>query len=134
MHKPYGFEIIKDFPDWKVFKTNCECLHDDHECTIELDYDKECNMLTMTLSNKADLSNRYNWYKYIFIKRWWKKFKTCLCIMFDKELNFENSLIFRGREHVENFADFITLLGKNVEKESNELDRLRQEVKRLKNK
>lgn len=134
MHKPYGFELIKDHPDWKVFKTSCECLHPEHDCTVELEHDKEFKMLIMTLSSKTNLTEQYYWYEHSFFKRWWMKLKTCTKVIFNKPLQFESSLIFRGRNHIEDFADFISLLAKDVEQESSELEHLRKEVKRLKNK
>lgn len=127
MHKRYGFELIEDHPDRKVFRTTCHCMSLDHTPTIEVEYDKELKILFLRFNVETSIDNHYH-LEYNVLKRLWKKLKLTWRIFSGKNVTAEHEFVFRGRDHVQDFTDFIHLLGKDCEKETNELIECRKKL------
>lgn len=132
MNKKYGFEIIQNEPDWKVFRTSCDCMHPNDDCWVDIEYDRECNMVSMEFTIKTNPSIQHNFYRYNFLKRLYIKFKLMFKILFNRSIEYESSFIFRGLEHIENFTDLITELGRNCKKETNQLEEMKKELDKFK--
>lgn len=130
--KKYGFEIIKNEPDWKLFRTTCDCMHLDDDCWVDIDYDRELNMVSMDFTVKTCPKSQYQLYRENIFKKFWIKTKLVFKLIFDIPLEYESSFIFRGNEHIENFAELISELGRNCEKETTELIQMKKELDKLK--
>lgn len=134
MHQRYGFELITNTPEEKVFKTSCDCGHPDDDCYVYVNYDKELNMLSMDLSVTTH-----------HVPYWWtgelslfdkikSRIQTAFNILRGRPLKYETSFIFRGREHIEDFCDMIYLLGKECKKETTELHECRKKLRKYEEK
>lgn len=66
-----------------------------------------------------------------FFSKLFKKLILCYNIIKEGDLKFDGLFIFRGRNHIVDFADMITLLSKEVQQESTELIELRKELRKL---
>lgn len=58
-----NFEIISNHDDWKVVRTSCECMSDDHILNIEIEQDRDFGVTLIfnyNLSSKdlIDISTR----------------------------------------------------------------------------
>jgi len=122
MHKRYGFELVENEPDFKAFSTKSQNLE---ECWITLSHNKEELEMRMITDTYLQYCDADKWYKNI-----WEKIKLCYKIVTNQKVRSESEFMFRGRNHIEDFADMITLLSKEVLKETNELIQTREKLRR----
>lgn len=125
MHQRYGFELIENEPDYKVYITKPNVELDGEECFVEIVHDYEDLQMNLISQLKMD--------KYIyggFWKRLVCKLKMCYSILKGEELTFNGIFQFRGRNHIEDFAEMMTLLAKEVKQETNELIETKKELRK----
>jgi len=132
MHQRYGFELIRNDTDSKVFRTSCVCMDKEDDLTVELEYIKDTKELILSHYVNTYPAKQFEidwmpWYKNL-----WEKVKLCKDIITGKPIKFESVFQFRGRGHVEDYCDMVYLLGKDVVKESTELEGLKKEYNKLK--
>jgi hypothetical protein len=129
MHKRYNFELIENDPNFKSFSTIPSSLNQNDECWIYLTHNYE--ELEMIFKTNTYMKNPYD----ISLSLWKRvanKLKLCYKIFKNEKIEFESSFIFRGRNHIEDFADMILLLSKEVKQETNELIEAKKELRQLK--
>lgn len=130
MHKRFGFELLDNNPEFKMFSTKCTCNNPDDECIVILTYDKEVKDLMMEFNIKTILY--FPWKG--FWTNWKMKIVSIFRILFNKSIEMDSEFLFRGRNHIQDFSNMIYELSRDVEKETNELQECREELRRLKNK
>lgn len=113
------FEVLEDRPDWKIFRTSCDCFSEDHIMEIELDIDNryanvnptetdidhEGNIISLTFKYKVspkDIRPTPSRFQ-DFIN----KVKLIFKIIFNQPINFDEEFIFRGKNHINEICDFI---------------------------
>lgn len=121
-----NYEVIANNKGWRVIRTSCGCLSDDHILNIEVDKEEDLGV-TLIFNyelpakdfidlNNASLYCSNNILKE-FILRSWEKIKLICKIIFNQHISFEEAFIFRGREHADDVCDYIKKVAKEVEEE-----------------
>lgn len=131
-NKHLNIELVENDSDRKVFKTSCMCMLRDHDMVVDVEYDKEIQDLTLTFNHNLVYKDLYGYFGEGFFKRNWRKIKAALKILFNREVTFEGSFMFRGREHITDFCDFIYLLGRDCRRDINDLEQTKHELKKCK--
>jgi len=124
MHKRHGFELIEDSPSRKVFYTTCACGSINESPRVYVEYDKDLKQLSLTFEVESHLIYGND----TFFKRWKNKLRIVWKILRNEPVYNNFDFIFRGRNHIDDFTDFINLLGKDCIKESNELIECRKRL------
>lgn len=121
-----NYEVIENSNGWKIVRTSCSCLSDDHILGIEVEKDKDfgttlifnyelvskdyIDMACVRLDHSDSIGKK-------FILRMWGKIKLICKIIFNRPINFEEAFIFRGRKHVDDVCDYIKKVAQEVEDE-----------------
>ena len=91
------------------FKAQCGCGEDSHTQTLNLDYDKECDILALhvysTIRTHYNYHSSDNWQEKIKIwfnnkKRW---IKQLAILFFTGQIQGENEFIFTTRDQVNDY-------------------------------
>lgn len=107
------FEVIEDRKDWKIIRTNCDCMIPDHILHIEID-DSEDHFL-----NEAYFEYRLtpkkmrttgNWFS-----RLWSRIKVAFKIIFNIEVEYDESFLFRDKAHLYSLCNYICKSIENME-------------------
>lgn len=107
----YGddLEVIADYDDWKVIRTSCKCLDNEHILTVSLDMDNDicCNSFYF----EYNVSPKYLGRR--FFDRLFQKAKLIFKIIFNMDISFDGDFIFRDKNHIYNFCDYVRdMIGK----------------------
>jgi len=128
----YGFELIFNDTDTKIFKTKSASYIPNDELTISLEYDKEYQDLLMEFWVKTTPSGYLNTYSGNWFTNLYQRIKLAGMMLFNKRFEYDYTFMFRGRNHIEDFCDMLYLLSKDVKKETTELTDLKKEYLKLK--
>jgi hypothetical protein len=111
---------IDEFKDSIYYRIACGCGSNDHDTTIEFEYDKDLpGMVFINFHKKLVWSSHYGTGN--FITRFWKRITGALKILFLGYIEVEESLILRDKEHIDGFIEALEE-GKRYIMESDRLD------------
>lgn len=126
-----NIELIANNSDWKVFRTTCACLSEDHTLQVEIEYNKKDQDINLNLIANTSL-NDHCFFNDKKIVKFWKRIKVAFKVIFNKSVNFNFEFIFRGMGHIKDFSDVLYILSKEVRSEYREVQDLRQQVNKYK--
>lgn len=117
------YEVVKKADGWRIIRTSCDCLNDDHILDIEVEKDRDfgttlifnyelCSKDLIDMNFLPDESPIKK-----FIIRTWGKLKFICKIVFNRPITFEEAFIFRGKEHIDEICDYLKEAAKEVEQE-----------------
>lgn len=104
-HKELNYELVRNDSEWKVIRTSCDCLSDDHIMGLEFEYEKELDQVILSFNYKVSPSVQLRHDLSGFFVKWKDKLKFICKILFDRPIKYEESFIFRGQEHINEIAD-----------------------------
>ena len=93
-----------------MFRAECDCGHQDHDMTIDIEIDKN-DIVSINFYKKMAV-NAYYWYdpNDLFfdriigkVKSVWKRIKVCTEILFTGFTKMESEFTFLEKEHIEDF-------------------------------
>jgi len=87
---------------WYVF--HCDCGSHDHAATIEIEYDKKLNLISLNFYKDFEYFNWSDGYLDKVINCW-KRFKTAMRILFVGYIEVNADMIINGTDHVDAFID-----------------------------
>lgn len=127
MHQRYNFELVENEPDMKVLRTTTDGCHSGNDCWVYFLHDNQD--LDMVFRSNVQLKDQFE-----FADGLWqeitRKIKLCYKIITNQKLEFNSCFSFRGRNHIEDFADMVSLLGKEVKQETNELVETKKQLRK----
>jgi hypothetical protein len=91
-----------EFKDSIYYRIACGCGSNDHDLTIEFEYDKDLpDMVSLNLYKKLVWTSHYGTGN--FITRFWKRITGALKVLFLGYIEVEESLILRDEGHIDSF-------------------------------
>jgi len=96
------------------FVTSCDCLSPEHSLIVEVEYNKDVEMVIATFNSVLDLK-----YKKIPESKWESlKYRLQLCyrILRRKPIDFYGEFIFRGNDHIKDFCQMLLHLADKVKR------------------
>lgn len=102
-------EVLRDDPQYKVYRTSCECMDDDHTITINIEADLECDQVVLEMYCKT-WENTRSWSDnpVVSVYQSLKKRLSVACrVLFLGYTESTTGFIFRGDDHIDAFCDTI---------------------------
>lgn len=99
-----------DFEDSIFFRVGCSCDDPDHDTSIEVCYDEQCNLLSLNFFKKFDVGN---WSLKRVLKLFWDLITKKPTILYEE-------MIFADEKHIK---DFIKAIEEGLEKVQNASNR-----------
>jgi len=96
---------IHEFEDAVYYRASCDCGASHCDLTIELERDKEVDMIFMNMYKDVHWCSY--WQADGFFKETWVKIKAALRILFNGHIKVEESFIFKGDDHIDAFLNAI---------------------------
>lgn len=93
----------EEFDDSVYYRIACGCGSDEHDTTIEFEYDKDIpSMVFINFYKKLIWSSHWDGN---FITRFWRRIIGALKILFLGYIEVEESMILRDKEHIDGFIE-----------------------------
>jgi hypothetical protein len=107
MNNEISYRVMKthEFKDSIFYRVACDCTDKNHDATIEFEYDKECNMISMHFYKEIIWESRWGeerWYMKL-----WKRLSCSIRMLFTGHIELEDEFLFLDIEHM---SEFITAL------------------------
>jgi len=122
MEKLTELEKIIDTGDYVVYRTTCRCGSTDHNLCVILEYDKELDIVSVSML--ADLES-ISWggdYDQARIVIWVKdilgRIKKAVKLILTGYIKMETDFIFRDRSHAAEFAKALTVMADKLKEEA----------------
>lgn len=102
-------EMLRNDPNYKIYRTSCECMNDDHIVTVYIESDIESGEVVMELYQKTwEHTRSYSLNKVVSLfETFIKRVKVACRILFLGYIETTSGFIFRGTEHIDEFCDNI---------------------------
>ena len=85
--------------DYVFYEVACACGSPDHNLILEMVYDKDIKMVSLTMYQKLYRQYWGNvWYKNLY-----KRIKASLRLLFTGKIETEGELLIKGRGHINDF-------------------------------
>ena len=112
-------EKLKDYGDWQVYGTTCECMG--HGMQITIQYDKFDGDLARELELAFETRVGY-WGTWTgpFYSRWWDRLKRACSILFLDRFEHSETFFFRGDDHIKELLETIINVRNDMVKDSKE--------------
>lgn len=123
MSKNDQFEKVSDFGDFVIYKTNCDCMDDNHQLTILIQYNQEqleANLYFKTILHDPFVFNGKDSRFVLFFKNLFWRITNALKIFLLGEIILDEAFIFRGKEHLQEFGQALIDISEKVETEYKE--------------
>lgn len=104
---------VAEFKQMDLYKAHCDCISDDHIQTLCIEYDEECDIVTLSIYSKIKYNIKYDWDTNLIkrIQYWFRrqitKIKAIKSILVDGEVEAENEFIFRGPKQIQDYCNAI---------------------------
>ena len=97
---------VHEFEQSVFYRTSCDCGSNDCDLTIEIEYDKDFpDMLFLYLHKQLNWSAYWN--SDSWLNEQLKKLKAIYRIIFWGYVEVEESFVFKGIDHIDNFINAI---------------------------
>lgn len=89
------------------YNVDCDCNSPEHRCGIEIEFDKEINMISLHFYKTVS----FDWWKYDVdkisgrLQNLWNRIKKSCKLLFTGELEMEDELIMMEFDHIESFIE-----------------------------
>ena len=93
-----------EFDDAIYYRLPCSSGSKNHDVTLEFEYDKDISEMIF-LNMYANLEWSSYWGDTNFFQRIWRRIKTAVKILFTGYIQFEESFIIRGEDHIDAFIE-----------------------------
>ncbi len=99
-----SYKVVKEMEgsDYVFYKITCACHSDDHNLSVEFEYDKETSGFMYINFNKT-LAWCSAWGCTSWIQRVCKRVKASLRMLFTGYIDIEESFIIDGVDHIDSF-------------------------------
>ena len=111
-------KYIGEFKDGIYYRTACSCGSDDHEIDLEIEYDKDCQDITLHMYAKVEWSSHWgdmNWFKRI-----WLRIKAATKIIFTGWIDLQEDFIINKTEHIDTLIEALEEGKKKLLENANE--------------
>lgn len=86
-----------------LYRSACECMAPEHDLWIDLNFDKELNMLTMSFNYELSVNESYNEGLLGHIKIAFKRILKAVRLLFTGRIVCNEEFIFHGDDHIDAF-------------------------------
>lgn len=101
---------VSEYDDAIFYKAVCDCMCDDHNQTIHLEYDKKVNLMLLNLYNHV----RYNdWVGGSWFRKMCRRMTASVKLLFTGEIELTGEFIFNGEPAIK---DYIKALNSGIRK------------------
>lgn len=91
------------------YKVECDCHSDDHACIIDMEYDKDMNMINLMFYKDVsfDWWTGDTWHNPIIgrLKNYWNRIKKASKLLFTGEMRMSEEFMLIDVKHIESFIE-----------------------------
>jgi hypothetical protein len=101
----YRVMRTNEFGDAVYYRVCCDCGDEDCDLTLEFEYDKNINYVTLTIYKNLHASAHWGccWNHFDFIRVFWNKIKLMSSILFKGYIEVCEGTLLKDPEHIDNF-------------------------------
>lgn len=108
MKIPNNIAKTAEYDDAIFYKAVCDCMCDDHNQTLHLEYDKKFNLMTLDLCNNVCYND---WVGGSWFRKMWRRMTASVKLLFTGEIELTGEFIFNGEPAIK---DYIKALNSGI--------------------
>ena len=99
---PFKAMIISESKEWISYRLACSCTSPDHDVHIDIELDKECDIVTLTFYKKMQYADWWG-IEQNFIRRIWRRISGAWKLIWSGEIELEEEMLLMEERHIDSF-------------------------------